>query len=352
MDKVVVLIPALDPNSNFVDFIVELKTKFKNIVVVNDGSQEKNQFVFDRISQNDVIVLNHFVNLGKGRALKYGINYILNNIKDCKVIVTADSDGQHSVDDIEKCSNAALKSPYKLILGVRDFNKDNVPKKSSFGNKLTRTIFKLFVGLNITDTQTGLRAFGVENAKTFLSIPGERFEYETNMLITTKERNIKIEEININTIYLNDNSGTHFNPIKDSINIYKIFIKYIFSALSSFVIDILLFTLLYKYLQTIFGNEAILISTIIARIISSLYNYLLNAKVVFNKLANKITLIKYYILVVIQMCVSAIMVYLFKNILDFMDVTIIKVIVDVIIFLVNFYIQREWVFKNKEEKDV
>lgn len=347
MNNVAVLIPSLEPKEDFVEFLKELNLTFKNIVVVNDGSSKEYDYIFNQIKDLEIPVIKNYINLGKGRALKYGINYILNNYDNCRVIVTADSDGQHSAKDIQKCAKMALENVDKLILGVRDFDKANVPPRSKFGNKITRNVFKLFVGLNITDTQTGLRAFSTDVAIKILDVLGERFDYETNMLIATKDKDIEIKEVEIETIYLNENASSHFNPLKDSLNIYKLFLKYIFSAVSSFVVDILLFTLFYNMLFGVINNKAILVSTVIARIISSLYNYFINAKLVFKKNSSKSSIIKYYILVLIQMCVSAGLVYLVDNVLTFLNVTIIKIIIDTIIFVVNFYIQREWIFKNR-----
>ena len=346
MNNVAVLIPSLEPKEDFVEFLKELNLTFKNIVVVNDGSSKEYDYIFNQINDLKIPVIKNHINLGKGRALKYGINYILNTYEECKVIVTADSDGQHSAKDIQKCAKTALENLDKLILGVRDFDKANVPPRSKFGNKITRNVFKLFVGLNITDTQTGLRAFSTDVAIKILDVLGERFDYETNMLIATKDKDIEIKEVEIETIYLNENSSSHFNPLKDSLNIYKLFLKYIFSAVSSFVVDILLFTLFYNMLFGVINNKAILASTVIARIISSLYNYFINAKLVFKKNSTKSSIIKYYILVLIQMCVSAGLVYVVDNMLTFLNVTVIKIIIDTIIFVVNFYIQREWIFKK------
>jgi putative flippase GtrA len=183
--------------------------------------------------------------------------------------------------------------------------------------------------------------------ETFLRSAGERYEYETNVLIDCKEKDIEIAEVPISTVYIKNNSGSHFNPIKDSIIIYKLFAKYIISSLSSFVVDILLFTLFVKILPEINlkGITEIFLATIIARILSATYNFIINSKVVF-KNQNKNSIIKYFILCIIQMFISAFVVSELFKVLN-MDSTLIKVIVDTIIFLINFVIQREWVFKKK-----
>lgn len=348
MEDIVVAIPSYKPDKEIMmGFIKEVKEKFKNIIVVDDGSgKEYNQF-FKEIEKEGIKLLKHYENLGKGRAIKTAFNYALNNYEEMVGVVTADCDGQHHIEDIIKCANKLRENPNKLVIGSRDFNESQVPLRSKFGNKMTIAILGAFVGLKVSDTQSGLRAYGIETMKRFLNVAGERYEYETNMLIDCKESNIEIAEVPISTIYIRNNSLSHFNPIKDSIIIYKIFIKYIIASLSSFILDILLFSLLIKiFPQFKVGIiTEIVVVTIIARVLSSIYNFFVNAKMVF-KNANRKSIFKYFILVILQMFISAFVVselFLLMRI----SATVIKVIIDAIIFIVNFVIQREWVFKNK-----
>lgn len=343
MKKTMLVIPSLEPKENLIRIIEDLSKEFSNIIVVNDGSSEKYDFIFEKIKKMNIVVLKHGINLGKGRALKTAFNYILSECNDIDVIVTADSDGQHLSKDIFKCSSFAMDNPNSLILGVRDFSKKDVPLRSRFGNKITRRIFKYLLGINISDTQTGLRAFSRSQMKDFMITSGEKFEYETNMLIDNKNKGYKFLEVSIETVYIENNETSHFNPIKDSIQIYKLFVKYIIASISSFVIDISFFKIGIGFGATIVQ------STIIARIISSLFNYKINRNSVF-KTYNKTSFYKYYFLVVIQMFVSAYTVKLLDSLHINKSIVLIKIFVDIIIFMVNYYIQREWVFKEKRSE--
>lgn len=316
-------------------------------MIIDDGSGEEYQSFFQEYHKKGITVLRNHINLGKGRAIKYAFNYCLNTYDTMVGTVTADCDGQHSVEDIKKCCQSLIKNPESLIIGTRNFDLENVPFKSRYGNKITRNMFSIFVGIKITDTQSGLRAFGKSTMKKFLDVSGERYEYETNMLIACKEKEIKIEEVPIKTIYIGENETSHFNPIRDSILIYKLFIKYIMASLSSFLVDILLFTLFLKLLPEInFGMiTSIVVASLLARTASSIYNFKINEKIVF-KNKSKNSLIKYFILVIIQMFVSAFVVSgLFK--MTHLNSTLLKIMVDLVIFVINFIIQREWVFKKK-----
>lgn len=345
IENVCVIIPAYNPDEKiFLEFIEKLNKEFSKILVVNDGSSEECASVFKKIEEMNIKLVKHSVNLGKGRALKTAFNEVLNTYPECIGSVCADCDGQHSIEDIKKCVHELENNKNSLIIGARDFNKSNVPARSKFGNKITRGIFKIFIGLSITDTQTGLRAISNNLMRLFMNVKGERYEYETNMLIECKNQDINIVEVPINTIYIEENRTSKFNPIKDSISIYKMFAKYIFSAVSSFVIDIALF----KLFLMIFNNanlvNSIICSTIISRIISSLYNFIINGKVVFKNI-NKSSLIKYVILVIVQMFVSAFAVEYLSKIIK-INTVIIKIFVDAVIFMVNFVVQREFVFKK------
>lgn len=349
MKDIFVIIPTLNPNTEILDdFLSLLKKNFKNIMVYNDGSREEYHEYFDKLKKDGIIVLHHYVNLGKGRAMKDAFNYVLNEYPNIKGVVTADSDGQHSVKDIMACASAVLENPDSLVLGCRDFNQKDVPARSKFGNKLTRNVLKLFVGVGVTDTQTGLRGLSREVMTKFMTTSGDRFEYETNQLIDTISKNVPIIEVPIETIYIDGNTESHFNPIKDSIAIYRVFIKYIFASASSFLIDILLFALLNKVIS---GKYHIFIATVLARIVSSVYNYGVNANLVF-KSKNKTSFVKYVALVIIQMLVSAVSVTCLAKLMPNISEVVLKLIVDIIIFIVNFVVQREFVFNGeKNEKE-
>lgn len=337
MKDIFVIVPTYNPNTKITsNFINDLEKKVNNIIIVNDGCRSEFNDYFKTFKKHTI--LTHHVNQGKGRALKTAFNYLLDKHPNFKGAVVADCDGQHSVDDIIKIGKEVLKHPDKLILGTRNFDQKNVPTRSKFGNKMTRGVFKVFIGLNVTDTQTGLRGYSKKLIPTFMKTKGERYEYETNMLIDCKEKDIPLKEIKIKTIYIDDNKTSHFNPIKDSIAIYKLFIKYIVSALSSFLLDILLFSIF------LLLTKHIILSTILARILSSTYNFNINKNLIFKK-STKNSMIKYFALVIIQMFVSGYSVTWLDNILN-ISTTLIKVLVDTIIFIINFVIQREWIFKK------
>lgn len=344
MKNIFIVVPTLDPEEDIMSkFITELQSEFENILVINDGSKDTHDKFFKSLEKKGIKIIRHYRNFGKGRALKNAFNYLLNEYKDIEGVITCDCDGQHSVKDIKKCAKSLLKNKNKLILGVRNFDKENVPNKSKFGNKITRNIFKIFIGLTISDTQTGLRGLSKELMNKFLDLSGERYEYETNMLIACKNENIDIEEVEIETIYLNSNANSHFNPLRDSIMIYKLFMKYFLVSFSSFILDIILFTCIFNILDI---NSKVLAATILARVVSSIYNYIVNSNLIFKDMNLK-SLAKYYLIAIVVMLFSGCFVTYLYNLLN-INIIIVKILVDTILGCINLLVQREFVFNEKK----
>ncbi|MBQ1258104.1 MAG: glycosyltransferase family 2 protein [Clostridia bacterium] len=223
-----ILIPAYKPDMRLVELTDLLLTHDDlSVVVVDDGSGESFKGVFDALDKR-VHFITYPVNKGKGGALKTGIKYIYDNMPDCERLITADADGQHTYPDIKKVIEKSIECPGALVLGSREFD-GNVPFRSKFGNSLTRFVFRAATGVKVRDTQTGLRGFDREGMKTFLDVPGDRYEYEINVLLVAARTKTPIHEVTIKTIYINENESSHFNPIKDSMKIYSCIFKFAFS---------------------------------------------------------------------------------------------------------------------------
>ena len=285
--NIVILIPTYEPDSNFVRYIHHLKKHYQNIIVVNDGSSIQYQSIFDTINQyEEVTLLSYKTNHGKGYALKYGYQFIQNHIPEYSGIITVDSDGQHSFEDVQRMQDKLKQNKHALILGCRDFSNSNVPFKSKLGNRITSFLFFILVHKWLADTQTGLRGFDASLTNFMLQIPGDRFEYETQVLISTLQNKIPINSISIQTIYINNNEHTHYKVFEDSLRIGKVLFgqitKFISSSLFSTFIDLTTCFFLLDLFQN-FSNSffKITLATLIARIFSMFINFSMNKKIVF-----------------------------------------------------------------------
>lgn len=347
----VVIIPALDPDVSLISFVNSIITHgIKKIIIIDDGSSLKSQHVFSElIEYPEVDVLVHSVNWGKGRALKTALNhYLISYARDFIGVVTADCDGQHSVDDIVQIGRSMAFHKDALVLGSRCLSDKNVPIKSKFGNAVTSLMIKLLNGSVIHDTQTGLR--GIPNAwiKNILSLPGERYEYEMEMLIEALNQKIEVLEIPIQTIYNEGNRGTHFQAIADSLSVCKViigrFMKFCGSSLVSFVIDYAVFYLLNGLMSQIPLGRRLPISAIVARAISSYCNFCINRHMVFqSKTRIGVELARYYLLCIIVLCISTALVYFLCSHLLWNEL-VVKPAIDVMLFFIGYRIQCNKIF--------
>ncbi len=341
------VIPSYDPDEKLHEVVNALTDLgFNNIIIVDDGNASKTHF--DELKDRCTI-LTHCKNFGKGRGMKTAINYIATERKDIDGVVFVDGDNQHKASDVLKCCECLEENPNSIVLGVRDFNGPNTPKANRAGNKITSFIFKALCGINISDTQTGLRAMSIKTAVVFSDTLGERFEYETNMLLTAHQLDIPFKEVVIQTVYIGKNTTSHFRYFHDSVKIYSLIVKYISSSIISTVIDVVLFMLFVWLFRTMPNEISLLIATVVSRVISSITNYFLNHKVVFKSKARcASTIWKYYILCAVQMCFAYGGVFLLVDVLQWQSL-LSKIIVDFLLFLVSFQIQREWVFRKDKK---
>ncbi|MCR5383426.1 MAG: bifunctional glycosyltransferase family 2/GtrA family protein [Saccharofermentans sp.] len=354
-----IVIPSYEPDERLLALLHDLDAKEMGpVIIVNDGSSEEYDPIFREvesiITKRGGKYISYRPNRGKGRALKTAFSYISENMPDALGCVTADSDGQHTPECINNIIENLKAKPDNLILGVRQFEKKDIPWKSWFGNTLTIKVFSYVAGMKVNDTQSGLRGIPFRFMKELIDCKGERFEYEMQMLLECAGR-YDLTEVPIQTIYESkENHQTHFKPIRDSFRIYKIlgkkFLKFIFSSLSSFVVDIILFYLFVLLFKDAYPALYVTIATVSARVISAVYNYLINYKFVFKSKASRSTsLTKYALLAIIQMSLSAGIVSLIVFLIPNCWETLVKAIVDTILFLISYSVQQRFVFSSKSK---
>ena len=342
----VILIPAYNPDMTLVQVVVGLeKLGFTRFIVVNDGSRPECEHIFDAL-MGCYVVCKHETNQGKGRALKTGFKRFCEEFPE-EFIITVDADGQHDPASVMAVAEKLMAQPHDLILGVRDFSQLHIPLKNRIGNLLTRRIVRWLIGSPITDTQTGLRGMNKESVRRFLDVAGERYEYETNMLLACKKNHIQITETPISAVYIDDNKSSHFHVIRDSFMIYMQLLKFASASIIATVIDIglvVVFMDVFAKGETFGIVQASYVATAAARIISMLVNYFLNHDKVFHSQKTKIrTFIPYAVLVALNILVSSWI--LSVGVLHTpLPVFLIKAVISGGLFFVNYYVQKRWVF--------
>ena len=213
-----ILIPSYKPDHLLIELLVKLKNEGFDLIVVNDGSGEEYGSIFKE-AEKYALVLKHDHNRGKGAALRLGFTYINLNPNNHKYVITCDSDGQHAIEDIIRVDEK-LHETDNVVFGVRSFGKD-VPKRSRTGNFMSRLCRTLITKDYIQDDQCGLRGFPIKYVFHLIPLQGDHYEYEMNVVCTLQIKRIKIEELPIETIYLNNNESSHFKPNLDTFRIQR-----------------------------------------------------------------------------------------------------------------------------------
>lgn len=341
MDLPSVLIPAYKPDDKMLQLIQDLlELGFSRIMVVNDGSGPAFDACFEQAGAMGCRIVRHAVNMGKGRAMKTGINEAMLCGFAEPGIITADADGQHLPGDIRRVATAMAENPDALVLGVRRFT-GNVPLRNRMGNGITRGVFAMVNGNGVMDTQTGLRGLPGQHLPLMLALKGERYEYEMNMLLEARPNNVPMVQVPIDTVYIEGNKSSHYHPFIDSVRIYGLILKYILSSIMAGVVDYGVFALVH----TRFPNPLI-ISVVSARILSSLVNFLINRNIVFRQKGTMAHAAgRYYTLVLFVMLASYGLIWTLSVLLG-LNVYLSKVITDIFLSIFSFVIQREFVYSS------
>jgi putative flippase GtrA len=337
-----ILIPAYKPGESLPGLIrALLDLGVRRIVVVNDGSGPEFQETFHAISLPGVHLVEHAVNLGKGAALKTGLNFAMVLFPGCRGVVTADADGQHHPEDIVRVAALLDEHPDTMVLGVRSFG-ERVPLRSRLGNDVTRVLMRLVMGQNLADTQTGLRGIPASLIPHLLRLSSAGYEFELDMLIACKHQGCPVLQETIRTIYLDGNKSSHFHPIFDSMRIYFLLLR--FSALSLLTagVDNAVFALTLPHT----GNIAE--SQIASRFAGMVFQYLGARSVVFHsQQRHAVVLPKYVALVVVNGFFSYALIQLFIRLLGLSAIPA-KLTAEGLLFIANFAIQRDFVFTRRK----
>jgi len=360
---IVVLIPGYQPRKRMEPYIEQLiGAGIARIVVVDDGSGPDYDDIFGGLEPYpEVKVLRYEKNRGKGHALRHGMEYIAKEFPDCRFVITADIDGQHTVKDILRVADALRQDSTGILLGSRDFAASHVPSKSRMGNRITSKVFQGLYGRKISDTQTGLRGFSGAMIPRFLSVKGDRYEYEMNQLIYCSIENIPIRSLPIETVYEDNNVDSHFRAFADSWRIYRIilarFVHFALSSMFCFLVDYGIFLLtndlLRTYVPALDQSLSILfihfvarigIAATVARIVSATLNYIINKRMVFKSSAAIVkSFLRYAVTVVLIIALSSGIVSSLYTELGWSE-NLTKIPVDLLLFFLSYYIQRKWVF--------
>lgn len=343
MIVVYVVIPACQPSAELPDLVADVLDAdcLALVLVVDDGSGAAYDDTFDRSARAGATVLRLPENQGKGAALKAAFRHLVEAGAE-GVVVTADADGQHAVDDIVRVAatvDTATDAPLHLVLGERGLDTD-VPLRSRLGNAATRGLFRLATGKRLHDTQTGLRAFPTSLLPWLLTQAGDRYDYELVQLLNATRDGIDLRSVPVRTIYQDDNAGSHFRPVVDSLRIYAPLLLFLASSFSAFLIDAgMLFALM-----AVTGN--LLLSVVGARLVSASVNFVVNRHAVFRGADRWTTAARRYVALAVTLVAAN---YLVLDSLVTIGVPLLaaKLATEVLLVAVSYAVQATYVYGRR-----
>lgn len=333
------LVPAYEPAAPLVDLVSSLRAADPalHVVVVDDGSGPAFAPVFAAAQAAGALVLTHPTNRGKGAALKTGFACVVSAFPRHDV-VCADCDGQHSVVDVLRVADRLETSEAAMVLGSRRFVGD-VPLRSRVGNSATRAMFRLSTGLDVHDTQTGLRGYPAAMLPWLLTVDGDRYEYELNLLLRASSTGRAVEEVEIATIYLDDNASSHFRPVVDSARIYAPLLRFMLASFAAFLVDTVALLVLHGLTGSLLG------AVLGARAVSSTVNFVTNRRLVFEAGREKpvtSAALQYYAVVGLLLAANyALLLALTSAGLALLPA---KVLTEAVLFVASYELQRRVVF--------
>ncbi|MDO4888976.1 MAG: bifunctional glycosyltransferase family 2/GtrA family protein [Actinomycetaceae bacterium] len=337
----IVVIPSLEPDRRLPDLVADIRRELVDarVLVVDDGSGTNYAPIFQDARDRGASVIGYERNRGKGYALRTAFEWCLKNAPGHEV-VCADSDGQHRPKDIVKVASAVRTNPKALVLGVRAFT-GRVPARSRFGNWMSAQFFRLASGVKVGDTQTGLRGYGHEQLASLVDVPGDRFEWELNALLAAADAKREIVQVPIDTVYIDENSSSHFRPIQDSWRVFRPLLAFAGAGVFCWVLEFGVFLFLA-------ANVNLLTAVIASRIISGVVNFGINKMGVFRERSKERTWHQagqYTALAIFLIGVTYVGVRLLTAI--GVPTWLAKITTDVAGFILSFTVQRRLIFRSK-----
>lgn len=329
--EMVILMPVYNPDERIVNYVKKLKENNYQVVLINDGSKSEYHSLFEKMV-HDCKIISYPLFKGKGYAIKKGIHYIKEHLQDKKGIIILEN--EYDLVHINHIRTLINKNSQKMCV---------VHHK---GKRFLTKLFSMIYNKEFIDVDSELFGFSMNYLDQMMAV--DENCYEVQSLIQSVQNNQEIEEIQL------ENKQQPFHLKNKTIQVlYVIFlhlIRFVSSSIISSVIDVLLAWILLDVLKIWMTNDfwRIALSSLIARVLSTIVNYVINKKYVFKgKVSSKQTAIRFLILTIVITILSTLFVYVASS-LHIMSEKLAKPVGDLLLFLLSYSAQTKWVFKNNE----
>lgn len=329
--EMVILMPVYNPNERIVNYVKKLKENNYQVILINDGSKSEYHSLFEKMV-HDCKIISYPLFKGKGYAIKKGIHYIKEHLQDKKGIIILEN--EYDLKQINHIRTLINKNSQKMCV---------VHHK---GKRFLTKLFSMIYNKEFIDVDSELFGFSMNYLDQMMAV--DENCYEVQSLIQSVQNNQEIEEIQL------ENKQQPFHLKNKTIQVlYVIFlhlIRFVSSSIISSVIDVLLAWILLDVLKLWMTSDfwRIALSSLIARVLSTIVNYVINKKYVFKgKTNSKQTAIRFLILTIVITILSTLFVYVASS-LHIMSEKLAKPVGDLLLFLLSYSAQTKWVFKNNE----
>jgi glycosyltransferase involved in cell wall biosynthesis len=214
---ILIAIPCYQGAARIADVVRGALATGHPVLVVDDGSRDESGKLAEAAGAT---VLRHATNHGKGAALATAFAYARR--KNFQAVLTMDADGQHDPAEVEKLVAAYHAEPRALVVGVRSFAPEDMPRRSRIGNTISTWWISKFAGQDYRDTQSGFRVYP-RALFAAVKLVSRRFDTETELLLRAAKMKLPLVEVPIATIYTADRV-THFHGFRDTMRVIKLVI--------------------------------------------------------------------------------------------------------------------------------
>lgn len=206
-----VILPAYNEETRIQPVIEEIARRGYKMVIVNDGSSDNTLEVIKESKRkfpDNIFIYSHIINRGVGVAMQTGFEAVLKY--NPRYIVNMDSDGQHSVDDLDNVLEPLVTGRVQAVIGARPLK--DMPKTSNFANSIMNLLTRIFYRVDVSDSQTGFRALTID-ALNKISINARGYLISSEFIREINDNKITFEEVPIQTIYTPETQAKGTNTI-------------------------------------------------------------------------------------------------------------------------------------------
>ncbi|MBU4311817.1 MAG: glycosyltransferase family 2 protein [Candidatus Omnitrophica bacterium] len=214
--NVFIVIPTYNEVKTIGAIVRDLRARDFRVVVVDDGSSDHTIVDANKFGAELVV---HSRNVGKGRCIREGMEYALEN--GCDIVITMDGDGQHDLKEIDKFISEYKASGADIVLGNRMHDPKRMPFLRRCTNVFMSFVISFILGRRVEDSQCGYRLLS-RNAIEKMSLMTTKYEIESEMLIEVKRHDLKISSVDIDSIY--EGSSSQINPFFDTLRFIRLII--------------------------------------------------------------------------------------------------------------------------------